>query len=153
MNIRHYLIPAVITVFSVVIIVLSLQLDVSPPIIVGESMQPRSFPIFLMVINLILVAFLTFQIWKDPPHQARAEPLATWGTILLMGVFYPLTVYLDMFIGIAVVMFVMCILWGERRLLVAAATAILTPFVIFLLFDFVLQIRFPRGILMNWYYG
>ena len=35
-------------------------------------------------------------------------------------IFYPLTVYLDMLIAIAVVMFVMCLLWGERRIHVAA---------------------------------
>jgi K+ transporter len=71
----------------------------------------------------------------------------------LMVVFYGLTITTDMFIGIAVVMFLMSLAWGERRLLIALANAILTPFLIFLLFDNVLRIRFPRGILMNWYYG
>jgi hypothetical protein len=44
-------------------------------------------------------------------------------------------------------------LWGERRLIIAALNAILTPVTLFLLFDKVLQIRFPRGIITNWYYG
>ena len=71
----------------------------------------------------------------------------------LMVVFYGLTVSADMFIGIAVVMFLMSLAWGERRILIALANAIATPVLIFLLFDMVLRIRFPRGIITNWYYG
>ena len=70
-----------------------------------------------------------------------------------MVLFYGLTISTDMFIAIAVVMFLLSLAWGERRLLVALANAVLTPFFIFLLFDNVLRIRFPRGIIMNWYYG
>ena len=70
-----------------------------------------------------------------------------------MCLFYVLTVTLDMFIGIAVSMFLLALLWGERRWLVALATALITPLLIFLLFDNVLKIRFPRGVLTNWYYG
>jgi hypothetical protein len=36
---------------------------------------------------------------------------------------------------------------------VALAIAILTPSSVFLLFDKVLQVRFPRGLFTNWYYG
>ena len=52
---RPLIVPGIIAAFSVVIIYLALQLKLSPPMIVGHSMQPRSFPIFLMVINLVLV--------------------------------------------------------------------------------------------------
>ena len=58
-----------------------------------------------------------------------------------------------LFIGIAVVMFAMCLMWGERRLPVAGSLALATPISIFLLFDTVLRVRFPRGVLTNWYYG
>lgn len=153
MNARLYIIPGIITVFSVTVIWASLQLDLSPDMIVGDSMQPRAFPIFLMVINLVLVALLTLQLRRTRPEKVPLESFPTWGSMALLAVFYGLTTLLDMFIGIAVVMFLMCLLWGERRLYVAAATALLTPISIFLLFDFVLKIRFPRGILMNWYYG
>ena len=150
---RKFIIPAIIAFLSVVVIFASMQLEESPPMIVGDGMQPRAFPIFLMVLNLLLVAALTVQIMRDPPAAVRREGFATWGTMLLLAAFYFLATYLDLFIGIAIVMFCLCMLWGERRILVASSTALLTPFFIFLLFDKVLQIRFPRGILMNWYYG
>ena len=153
MKTRDLLVPGIITVFSFIVIYLSLQLDLSPPMIVGESMQPRAFPIFLMIINLVLVALLTLQLHRSPPEPIPLEPYQTWGTIVLLVVFYGITTTLDMFIAIAVVMFLMCIVWGEKRIHVALTTALLTPFLIFVLFDQVLKIRFPRGVLLNWYYG
>ena len=151
--IRNQAVPIVLTALSMIIIYLALQLDLSPPMIVGDSMQPRSFPIFLMILNLILTVTLAIQIHKNPPKQPEKMNPTTWLSMILMVLFYGLTISTDMFIAIAVVMFLLSLAWGERRLLVALANAILTPFFIFLLFDNVLRIRFPRGIIMNWYYG
>ena len=148
-----YLIPAIIAIFSVVVIALSLQLELSPEMIVGDSLQPRAVPIFLMLLNLILVAVLTVQYRKAPPKEVKFEGLTTWGSMALFAVFYVLTTYVDMIIAIAVVVFALCVLWGERRLIVALAISILTPSSIFVLFDTVLQVRFPRGLFTNWYYG
>lgn len=151
--VRIYIIPLIIAIFSVVVIALALQLDKSPPMIVGDSMQPRSFPIFLMVLNLLLVALLVWQFRRSPPAAVPLEPISTWGSIVLFGVFYVLTVTVDMFIAIAVVMLLMCWLWGERRIWVALSLAIVTPLTIFLVFDSVLKIRFPRGLFTNWWYS
>ncbi|MGB2284558.1 MAG: tripartite tricarboxylate transporter TctB family protein [Candidatus Puniceispirillaceae bacterium] len=151
--IRNQAVPIVLTALSIIIIYLALQLDLSPPMIVGDSMQPRSFPIFLMILNLILTVTLAYQIHKNPPKRPEKMNPTTWLSMILMVLFYGLTISTDMFIAIAVVMFLLSLAWGERRLLVAFANAILTPFFIFLLFDNVLRIRFPRGIIMNWYYG
>ena len=109
--------------------------------------------LLLMVLNLLLTAILAYQIFKTPPKKPEPMNRVTWLSMVLMVLFYGLTVSTDMFIAIAVVMFLLSLAWGERRLLIAAANAVLTPFLIFLLFDNVLRIRFPRGILMNWYYG
>ena len=148
-----YIIPLIITIFSLAVIAIALQLDTSPEMIVGDSMQARSFPIFLMILQLILVGILTFQFYKNNPKTIPLEKFHTWGSMLLFLLFYLLTVYTDMFIGIFVVIFLMSLLWGEKRLWVAFLTATVTPGLVFLLFDFVLKIRFPRGIIMNLYYG
>ena len=153
MALQHQIVPLVIATISAIIIYLALQLDLSPPMIVGDSMQPRSFPIFLMALNLILTAILARQFHRAPPAYPEPIKRTTWISMALMVVFYGLTVSADMFIGIAVVMFLMSLAWGERRILVALVNAIATPMLIFLLFDMVLRIRFPRGIITNWYYG
>ena len=151
--IRLLVIPGIIAAFSVAVICVALQLDLSPPMIVGDSLQPRVFPILLMVINLVLASLLVFQYRREPPKKIQWEGIHTWGSIALFLIFYPITVYIDMMIAIAVVMFAMCLLWGERRIHVAAALALTTPVVIFFLFDKALRVRFPRGLFTNWYYG
>ena len=153
MSNKYYIVPLFLSIFSIIVIGISLQLDTSPEMIVGDSMQARSFPIFLMVLNLILIAVLIFQYKAKNPDPIELEKFPTWGSMGLFLIFYLLTVYTDMFIGIFVVMLLMGLLWGERRIWLSFLTATLTPFLIFLLFDFVLKIRFPRGILMDLYYG
>ena len=153
MSNKFYTVPLFLTIFSIIVIGISLQLDTSPEMIVGDSMQARSFPIFLMVLMLVLIAVLTFQYKAKNPAPIKLEKFPTWGSMGLFLIFYLLTVYTDMFIGIFVVIFLMSILWGERRIWVAFLTATITPGLVFLLFDYVLKIRFPRGILMNLYYG
>ena len=150
---RPLIIPIVLTIYSLVVIYMSLQLQLSPPMIVGDSMQPRSFPIFLMVINLVLVVLLARQLLRSPPPPVPLEGMTTWASMGLMLVFYGITVTSDFFIAIAVVMFLLCLSWGERRLHVAAGVSLATPLSLFFLFDEVLQIRFPRGLITNWYYG
>ena len=150
---RYLALPAFIIVFSGVVIWLSLQLDESPPMIVGESMQPRVFPIVLMIVNIVLAVTLALQYRSAPPKPAPSENFITWGSVALFALFYVLTEYVDMMIAIAVVVFLMCLLWGERRIWAALMVAILTPSTVFLLFDTVLRVRFPRGLFTNWYYG
>ena len=148
-----YLVPLILSIFSLAVIAIALQLDTSPEMIVGDSMQARSFPIFLMILKLILIGILSFQFYKNSPKPIALEKYHTWRSMFLFLLFYLLTVYTDMFIGIFVVMLLMGLLWGEKRIWVSFLTATLTPLFIFLLFDFVLKIRFPRGILMDLYYG
>ena len=150
---RYLIIPSVIVLFSVVFIWAALLLDESPPMIVGDSLQPRVFPILLMAINLFLAVLLALQYRRKGINSIPRGGLQTWGSVDLFAVFYPLSVYVDMMIAIAVVMFAMCYLWGERRLSVAGVIAVGTPTAIFFLFDLVLRVRFPRGLLTNWYYG
>ena len=73
MSNKFYTIPLFLTIFSIIIIGISLQLDTSPEMIVGDSMQARSFPIFLMVLNLILISVLTFQYKKNNPEPLKLE--------------------------------------------------------------------------------
>jgi hypothetical protein len=150
---KLYATPIFLALFSIAIILISLQLDISPEMIVGDSMQARSFPIFLMAINLILISVLFLQFFKNYPEKIELEIFTTWFSMFLFLLFYFLTITTDMFIGIAVCMFLMGYTWGEKRLWVNLCNAVITPGLIFLLFDSVLKIRFPRGLLTNIYYG
>ena len=148
-----FLVPALIFLFCGIVAYLAMHLDTAPPIVIGPAMQPRSFPMFLMALIAVLNAVLVWQLvgGRHMPHVS--QPPATWISIALMIVFYALTTYVDMFLALTAVIFLMCIVWGERRYWLAGLVALVTPISIFLLFDLVLQIRFPRGIITNLYYG
>ena len=151
---KLYIIPLFLTLFSFVVIYLSLQLDTSPEMIVGDSMQARSFPIFLMIINLLLVGILSLQFYKTYPKEIEMEKFPTWSSMLLFLIFYIIILISgDMFVAIPIVMFLMGLTWGQKKIWVSLTNAIVTPLSIFLLFDYVLQVRFPRGWLTNIYYG
>ncbi|MEM9360144.1 MAG: tripartite tricarboxylate transporter TctB family protein [Pseudomonadota bacterium] len=148
-----WLVPLVIFAFCGVVTYFALNLDTAPAIVIGEAMQPRSFPIFLMGLIALLNAVLIYQLVSGSRMPHPRQMPQTWVTMLLMIVFYGLTTYVDMFVGLMVVIFVMSLVWGERRYWLAAMVAVVTPVTIFFLFDLVLKIRFPRGILTELYYG
>jgi len=148
-----FAVPAGVFLFAGVVAYLTTTFDKASPLIVGDSMQPRDFPLFLMAIISILNVVVIVQTINDPPKARNLEPWQTWASMSLLGVFFLLAVYADMFLGLIVAMFAMCMIWGERRIWVAALVAVLTPAIIFFVFDLVLQVRFPRGILTNLWYG
>ena len=153
MLLKYFILPISIIILSSVIIGVALNLEEAAQIIVGDGLQPRVFPIFLMTLNIFLALIMIWQFFKSPPKSSIAERFPTIGSILLFGLFYILASYIDLFIGIATVIFLMSRLWGNKRILSNLALAVITPLTIFLLFDLVLKIRFPRGLLTDWYYG
>lgn len=148
-----FVVPLVIFIFAGVVAYLTTTFDKASPLVVGKAMQPRNFPLFLMVTICIFNVVLIVQTYSNPPSSRPLEPWQTWASMLLLGVFFLVAAYLDMFLGLIVVMFIMSVVWGERRLWVAALVAVATPAVIFFTFDQLLKIRFPRGILTNLWYG
>jgi len=152
-RLADWFVPGMIFLFAAVAAFFATTFDKAPDIIVGDAMQPRSFPIFLMGVISILNVVLIFQMLKTPPKERPLLPKQTWVTGMLMLTFYVLTVTVDMFIALAIVLFLLSVCFGERRLHISLLVALITPLAIFLLFDLLLKVRFPRGILTNWYYG
>ena len=148
-----FLVPAVIFAFCAAVTWLALHLDTAPAIVIGEAMQPRSFPMFLMALIAVLNVILIWQLVAGNRMPRVSQPVPTWASMGLMVVFYLITTYADLFLALALVIFAMCLVWGERRYWLAGLVAIVTPVSIFFLFDLVLKIRFPRGILTELYYG
>lgn len=149
----EWLVPAVIFVFCGVVAYLTSTFNKAPAIIVGDAMQPRNFPLFVVTVIAGLNVLLILQMLRAGPRPRNHQPSQTLMTGLLLALFYPGAAYVDMFLTLAVIMFAMCLVWGERRLWVAGLVAVLTPTIIFFGFDLLLEVRFPRGLLTNLYYG
>ena len=145
-------VPGIIIFFAIIVVGLSLNMKLAPESLVGDSMQPRTFPIFLMVLMLSLTAVLIVDMIRNGVFPRLTILWQTWVSIALFGLFVSITLTLDMFLALAVTLFCMTIIFGEKRLWIAIVVGIVTPLVIFFTFDLGFGTRFPRGILTEFYY-
>ena len=144
----RYAVPSAIIAFCLVAYWLSTQFDRVPPILL-RGMQPSDFP--QLVLLLIMVLSVLVMIF-DRPIKHEPIPFNVWTTIGLFVVF-ALVAQIDLFLGLGVFAGALAYLWGERRVWGIGLVAIVSPTLIFLLFDQVFSIRFPRGLLTNLWYG
>lgn len=145
---ERLIIPLGIIVFCLVAFWLTTQFDRVPPIL-KRGIQPSDFP--QLVIGLILsLAIITIFTDRSPAPQ-KLSPIV-WKTIgLLCG--FVAVVEVDLFIALGIFAAALSAIWGERRIGVLTMLGITMPLAVFFLFDFVFEIRFPRGLLTTLWYG
>ena len=144
----RYAVPCGTIAFCLIAYWLSTQFDRVPPILL-RGMQPEDFP--QMVLILIIALSVLVMIF-DKPIEHEAVGLNVWRSIGLFVVF-SLVAQIDLFFGLGVFAGGLAWLWGERRLWSIGLVAIVSPTLVFFLFDLVFRIRFPRGVLTNLWYG
>ena len=144
----RYAVPCGTIAFCLIAYWLSTQFDRVPPILL-RGMQPEYFP--QMVLILIIALSVLVMIF-DKPIEHEAVGLNVWRSIGLFVVF-SLVAQIDLFLGLGVFAGGLAWLWGERRLWSIGLVAIVSPTLVFFLFDLVFRIRFPRGVLTNLWYG
>ena len=151
-SIVDWCVPGMIILFAIIVVGLSLNMQLAPESLVGDSMQPRTFPIFLMILMLSLTLVLIVDMIRGGVFPKQTILWQTWISIALFGLFVSITLTLDMFLALAITLFCMTITFGEKRLWIAFVVGIVTPLVIFFTFDLGFGTRFPRGILTEFYY-
>jgi putative tricarboxylic transport membrane protein len=144
----RFAVPCGTIVFCLLAYWLSTQFDRVPPILL-RGMQPEDFP--QMVLLLIMALSVLVMIF-DKPIEHDPMTFNVWTSLGLFVVFALLS-QIDLFLGLGVFAGALAYTWGERRLLGIGLVSVLSPTLIFLLFDQVFQIRFPRGLLTNIWYG
>lgn len=127
---------------------ISTTFDRMPPIL-KRGIQPSDFPQLILILILILTVAM---IWFDPIIVDERLDSKTLGSIVLLAVFGGLT-FIDLFLSLGVTAALLAIFWTERRWYVVLGIGLMMPALIFLLFDQVFEIRFPRGVLTNLWYG
>ena len=138
----------VIIAFCAAAIWLSLSFERMPPIL-KRGVQPADFP-QIVCVGIIFMTLL--MMWRDPIRITEPFGSKTLGTLCLMVGFVALC-QIDLFLGLAVFAGVLAFYWGERRISQLLLVTFIVPVLVFLLFDQVFEIRFPRGILTNLWYG
>lgn len=148
LGISHYLVPIVIIAFCSWAYWLTTQFDRVPPIL-KRGIQPSDFP--QLIIGLIIMLSLSLIVWDKDEAPERMKGIV-WQTLALFVGFVAVA-QLDLLLGIGLFGGCLSILWGERRPLMIAIVALLIPLGAFFLFDMVFEVRFPRGLLTNLWYG
>lgn len=147
-GIERWLVPALILLFCAAAFYVSTTFREMPPIL-KRGIQPSDFPQLLLGTIAILTILAA---WLDPIRVKERLSNTVLGTIALFGVFAALSL-VDLFLGLGVFAGALAAYWGERRLAVIAIIGVVLPTAIFFLFDLVFEIRFPRGLLTNLWYG
>lgn len=142
------LVPLLIIAGCLIAYYFSTQFERVPPIL-KRGMQPADFPqlILGLLIGLSIVLLL-FDKAKTPKKLPRQVLIL----IMLLGGFV-LLAELDLFLGLGIFSATLSFAWGERRIKMLALIGIVMPFAVFFLFDTVFEVRFPRGLLTNIWYG
>lgn len=144
----RYAVPCGTIVFCLIAYGLTMQFDRVPPILL-RGMQPEDFP--QMVLLLIMALSIMVMIF-DRPEPMPEVGINVWTSIGLFVVF-ALVAQIDLFLGLGVFAGSLAWTWGERRPWGIGLVAVISPAVIFFLFDQAFRIRFPRGLLTNLWYG
>jgi putative tricarboxylic transport membrane protein len=145
---ERWFIPGLIIAFCLAAFWMTTTFKTMPPIL-KRGIQPSDFPQLLLALLIVLTFFM---VWKDPIRIKDQMRNSTWGTIVLFGVFAALT-SIDLFLALAIFAAALAAFWGERRPAVLAFVGLVIPVAIFLVFDQLFEIRFPRGLLTNLWYG
>lgn len=144
----RYAVPCGTIAFCLLAYWLSTQFDRVPPILL-RGMQPEDFPqMVLLLITALSVLVMIF----EKPVEHDPVGIKVWTSLGLFVVFGLLS-QIDLFLGLGVFAGALAWAWGERRFWGLGFVAIVSPALVFLLFDMVFRIRFPRGLLTNLWYG
>lgn len=144
----RWLVPIALILFACTAIYVSTTFKKMPPIL-KRGIQPSDFP---QLVCGLIIALSLLMAWFDPVRMQERVVTKTWLTIALMAGF-ALLVSIDLFIALGCFAAALSALWGERRIGVLVGVGLLVPLVIFFLFDQAFQVRFPRGLLTNMWYG
>ncbi len=147
-RLERWLVTALIVAFCLAAFWVSTTFKKMPPIL-KRGIQPSDFPQLLLV---LLIGLTVAMAWFDP---IRVRERLHGTTVKTMGLFvlFPLLTMVDLFLALGVFAAGLTLVWGERRIHILAVVGIVVPVLIFFLFDQVFEIRFPRGLLTNLWYG
>ena len=147
-DLSRLIVPACIIGVCAIAYWFSTQFERVPPIL-KRGIQPSDFPQMVMGLIVLLSLVLMF---RDKSKAPEPLPGLVWATMgLLVG--FILIAEIDFFLGLGLFAVALTLLWGERRTWAVMLVGLLVPILVFFLFDRVFEVRFPRGILTNIWYG
>lgn len=159
----RYAVPCGIIAFCLGTFWLTTQFDRVPPILL-RGMQPSDFPQLVLIVIMVLAGLVMLQQAPAGDDSEAGEAVTdsepelppvsahVWRSMGLLLVFIAVA-QVDLFLGLGVFAGALTIVWGERRWWALLIVMVIAPLCVFFLFDQVFEIRFPRGLLTELWYG
>ncbi|QDY71179.1 tripartite tricarboxylate transporter TctB family protein [Qingshengfaniella alkalisoli] len=124
-----------------------------PPMLI-RGFQPAAFPRLVAGLIVILSMMVIFRTARGGEilNNSTLDP-AYFRTLVILGVFAAMAGLGDFLLALMVGTAGISVMWGERRPLILIGLGIVAPVLVILLFDLLFQVRFPRGFLIDLYYG
>ena len=142
----------VILLFSIIAFFTTFTFDEVPPIL-NRGIQPATFPKILLILIIALTCLVYFlsltKSWKR--QQNLDKPFFL--TLSFFILFVLIAKFIDFFLAIGSLSFLVSYFWGERKILYLLLVSILFPIIVFIFFETILGLRFPSGILTDLYYN
>jgi len=142
----------VILIFSIFAFVNTFYFATVPPIL-NRGIQPATFPKILLILIICLTSLIYYLSFKNPWKKKEKLEKPFFLTLFVFSLFVLITLYLDFLLAIAVLSFLISFFWGERRIIYLILVSILFPIIVFIFFETILGLRFPSGIIINFYYS
>ena len=142
---------SLIIITSFILLIVTFTFDIVPPIL-NRGIQPATFPKALLVLIICLTLVVYILSIKFPWKKEKKLPKPFYITLYNFILFIIIAKTLDFFLAISVLSFLISYFWGERRIKALLLVSILFPIIVFVVFETILGLRFPPGIITNIYY-
>ena len=141
----------IIVIFSIFAFINTFYFETVPPIL-NRGIQPATFPKILLILITFLTCLIYYLSLKKPWQKKQKLEKTFFITLSIFLSFVLITIFLDFFLAIGVLSFLTSFFWGERRLVYLILVSILFPIIVFIFFETILGLRFPSGIITDFYY-
>ena len=142
----------IIIFFSLILLFTTFSFDVVPPIL-NRGIQPATFPKGLLILIIFLTLIVYFLSLKKPWKIEKTLPNTFFKTLYSFILFIIITKTLDFFLAISLLSLLVSYFWGEKRIFYLLLVSVIFPGIVFVLFETILGLRFPPGIITNIYYN
>lgn len=133
-------------------IVLTYSFDSVPPPLV-RGMPPETFPRLVAGLTAALTLVSLLKEIRQGTGKASDLPAPFWPSLAAIAAFPLVAIQLDLLLAMSLFIALIMPVWGSRRPLLIASLALAAPLILFFVFGEMLDIRFPRGVIVNLIYG
>ena len=123
----------VILIFSLFAFIITFTFDQVPPIL-NRGIQPATFPKILLILIIFLTSFLYFLSIKSPWSAGKKLERPFYLTLFILILFVLIAKFLDFFLAIGTLSFLVSFFWGERRIYYLFIVSIIFPIIVFIFF-------------------